>query len=43
MAYQSSNRHIPGIMNNLKFRNLDYLAAKKLGFWTDAEFSTTGA
>ena len=29
-------------MNNFKFIILDYLAAKKSGFWTDAEISATG-
>jgi len=29
-------------MNNLKFIILGYLAARNLGFWTDAEISATG-
>jgi len=28
-------------MKNLNFIILDYLAAKKSGFWTDAEISAT--
>jgi len=42
MVNQTSNRHIQAVMNNLKFIILDYLAAKKCGFWNDAEISATG-
>jgi len=29
LVYQTSNRHIQGVMNNLKFIILDYFGAKK--------------
>jgi len=29
MVHQTSNRHMQTVMNNLKFKILDYLAAKK--------------
>jgi len=42
MVQKTSNRHIQVVMNNLKFINLGYLAARTLGFWTDTEISATG-
>jgi len=37
IVHQASNRHIQLVMNNLKFIISHYLAAKKSGFWIDAE------
>jgi len=47
MYLQWYNRLVPPYprsysMNNLKFIILDYFAAKKPGFWTDAGISATG-
>jgi len=42
MVHQISNRHIQAVMNNRKFIILDYLAAKNVRFWTNAEIFVTG-